>query len=749
MTQKQDRLLTISMMPWRNGLLTAGHQTSIEETALWDATNFSSEIDGMLVKRPGRKQYGQTIMEPDASATGSTKTVFVSWLNGWAGFATVDTSAGDVSHTFNQGVLQTAVDTSNSTNKYVAGFSGASSSSKWSFRFQFRGSNLQPYTAASTVANTFSFRVGASGTSGKEFAIWYGGLYYKKTDNSYALLADANLGLGNWHSIEVRCDDSGGSTTAYIDDDLEGTVTSATIKDVSLTAGNIFEFQWQVEGSGTAGKQYSTYVSSPMYNDVSADAFIGQSIVALTDFRYTSNSNSPIWALVCAAGNYIYHDNMLEGCWRPLHPKQRAKVFFNQYRNTMMWSDHNNISISSLWQWDGRNTPILMDDAPFIKFFTEHQQRVWGVGNGIQLYYSADRQPNQWFSPSPDNIEDQFEVVLDAGYLPIPSGRGNEYKALFGDYYGNLIAGTRRGMFRVVGFGPNSYSITNIDQQLGVESPYAMAKVGNDVLFAGRDGVGSVITTDQYGDLKAAQVSIEIADLWLQHPSNENTISLEYANTTLLAYNPPTGLIYLAVPSVGQTSADRIYTRNTLTQRWLGPEEGDYTAMANVELTGPIREVIMFGSSDGKTSTPDVFYKYDFGTVYTSSLETALLTGRSVDPSFQNKIKTWRWLYIYILPRYTQTFTVEWWVDTNPKHTKTLQQNQAEVYVLDEDFRLDLDPDAIIRSAEEMTVIKVSLDERGTCLGVRLLTDYDMGIQGMDVLFKVDGHETENNSNAG
>ena len=55
---------TISSMPLRAGLLTAGQQGTIPEQGLWEAKNCSSGLDGLLQKRPGLDQWGQTLKEP-------------------------------------------------------------------------------------------------------------------------------------------------------------------------------------------------------------------------------------------------------------------------------------------------------------------------------------------------------------------------------------------------------------------------------------------------------------------------------------------------------------------------------------------------------------------------------------------------------------------------------------------------------------------------------------------------------------
>ena len=69
MSQKRLSRLRINGMPARRGLLTAGQQSTIEETSLWQAKNTTAELDGLLSKRPGLSKWGQTLKltDPDTA----------------------------------------------------------------------------------------------------------------------------------------------------------------------------------------------------------------------------------------------------------------------------------------------------------------------------------------------------------------------------------------------------------------------------------------------------------------------------------------------------------------------------------------------------------------------------------------------------------------------------------------------------------------------------------------------------------
>ena len=69
MSSKKDMRMRIRAMPWRDGLATAGQQTSIPETSLWQAKNVTAGLDGLMSKRPGIEQWGQTLKVPDGSTS--------------------------------------------------------------------------------------------------------------------------------------------------------------------------------------------------------------------------------------------------------------------------------------------------------------------------------------------------------------------------------------------------------------------------------------------------------------------------------------------------------------------------------------------------------------------------------------------------------------------------------------------------------------------------------------------------------
>lgn len=739
--------------------MTAGRKSSVPEDALWRAKNFTTKLDGLLEKRPGLKKWAQTIKVPTV-VTGSNS-VMDDFLKGLGGYAITDTSSGLIAKpTVYDGMIQTNVAKGTGNEVYQMDRDGTRNGTTWSLRFQFKGVSLPAYTADGTVPNTFSFTGIAGAGTGKQFAIWSGGLYYKNNaDDKFILIDDTEkCGEGGWVTIEVNVDDDSGSTTVYINDTLVATLTSADLKDTVLVA--LFSFRWEVEGTTDASAQYSTKLAMPMYTqadwtDADIDPFKTVKIDALHDYHYTSKAGSPKKSLLIAAGKYIYHDNGLQGAFRPLHTKQHSDVYFASFQKSTIWWDHDGGNHSSVWKWDGQGTkPELMDDAPVAHAGGEHQQRLWMFGPKfpLRLYYSGDRQPNLYFSPAEDNVEDEFSTLVNAGYLAIPSReKGDKITAFRGGYFGIAVCCTRHGAYRVLGSGINSYRLEKIGSSDagGAENPWCIADMGNDLVTLSRKGLHAISATEQYGDLHGALVSQNIQDLWGDDPTSVETISREGLKNARLRYNPQQGLLYCCVPLTGDATAQKVYVFNSNTKQWAGPWTIDCQAIENVEISSPEIEVMMHAGSNGQVGYTDFGWKADFGTDgYEAVIESAFIDGRSLDPRLAGFEKTWKRLRIYVLPRGDWDFTVGWYSDDEERRTETVSQNDArKSHVLTEDFKLTNNPDAKLRSREQIVAIEIRLDSRGKQFTFDItspaLRGNDLVIQGVEVDFIPNGYEEE------
>ena len=760
MAQKREGRVVIRALPWRKGLLTAGQQTTIEEDAMWEAQDTTAELDGMLSKRPGLRKWAQTIKEPDKDAAVSTFTHFEGWST-FSNWTESDSSVGLITDSIEFGTVRTNIAGGSSNETLSRSLQGTSATGEISVRFMLRIVGAPVYTASATVANTLSIRVGD--TTGKEFAFHDDGVYYKlNSDNTYSLIADsADATNGGWHAVELRIGAT--DTNLYIDDALITTaaITTSDIKGVALTnSAALMEFRWEVEGGGAL--QYSTDLGSVMINDavdhvvaeVETVPFVAQEIRAITDFRFLNKAGSTQRVLLAAAGGFLYHDSGLQGGWRVLIPLQETNTFFAPFRRTILIVDYSSNTNSVLHQWNGLDEVEVLDDAPRLTHVTEHKQRVWGAGdseNPLRLYHSGDRQPNLWFSPDSGNIEDQLDALEQAGYLEVPSKKGDAIVGIFGDYYGRLYVFTRRGVWQVAGAGPASFTMEAVTQDVGAENGNCITQVGNDLWFMGRGGIHSLSTVQQYGDVAASFPSAPISDLWSQSPSATIKVVRDYLHRGSLKYNPTQGLVYAAVPTTGDTTPNSVYVYNVNNKQWYGPWRIDSRAMENIEIAPPEVEVMAHGGVDGNFLFTDQGSRQDVDAEINMRIQSAALNGRSIDPVLPGYVKTWKTLRLYVLPRGDWDMTIRWHTDSEAEQTTTKNQNVHKSQVMGDqagdgsgDFRVDTDR---ILSRETMGVIEVPLNARGRSLRFIIEQDgvgQDLVIQGFDVEFMAHGYEASN-----
>ena len=124
-----------------------------------------------------------------------------------------------------------------------------------------------------------------------------------------------------------------------------------------------------------------------------------------------------------------------------------------------------------------------------------------------------------------------------------------------------------------------------------------------------------------------------------------------------------------------------------------------------------------------------------------------MLNGRSLDPKLVPMMKTFKELRLLVLPRGNWEFDVSWQCDAfRRKGPTTVTQNPGgdnRAHVLSEDFKLAANPDAILRSREEMVWVKVALDIRGYAMSFTIqdaIAGHDLVIAGAEVDFTVSGY---------
>lgn len=157
----------------------------------------------------------------------------------------------------------------------------------------------------------------------------------------------------------------------------------------------------------------------------------------------------------------------------------------------------------------------------------------------------------------------------------------------------------------------------------------------------------------------------------------------------------------------------------------------------------------MVGNEAGQLGYFNPFTKQDFGSeAILMEVETASFNGRSLAPQLISMDIEWRRLRLLYQPRGDWDFTVTWWTDTDTDEYSEIRKQLEEVtiptYVLDKDFRLDLDPDAFLQSGESVIMKEMDLDVEGHDLTINIQqtgTGEDLALQGIEIAGYARGYE--------
>ena len=738
--------LILNNMPMRGGLATAGKRSTINEAQLWEAVNVYPDLDGMVRGRPGLVQHGQTLTLPSANATNSFYEAFKN-TNAWS---ESDTGSSDYTLGAVNGMLTISQSVGNVFISRQA--EDTSADGDYALKFSLRMTNPEQDPDAATNPTTGgSFRVRITGDAGTlihELVLKATGLFIVESAADVLKYTPTyNFDLGAYHSYEFYYNSADDELTFWFDGEAQDAIDMSGADNVAF-AGTCNTVEIFMD-SGTAEGAWSCNLTDFQYADMvyAEDAlpFVAQRLVDGTQYERQLPGGSTLSSLVVATEKYLYVDIRNRGAWRPLMGLQAGHTFMLPYQNHLMIFDDDGHTNAKVYAWNGVDEPQQEDDAPPTRFGAEYRTRLWAGGDRqfpLRAYYTASRQKDVWFAPEYDPDE-TFEEVLNAGFVNVPSETGDRIKGIWGEYLGTMIIETDRGVWQVNGSSPASFQIENISKKVGGSSPNGMVQIGNELFMVGTSGVVSVSTAQTYGDLQAGIPSGAIADRWSSLPDIAGRVDraqLEHAYFDAL---PSLNIAVLGMRGQGSTVLDKTFVYSALSQQWYGPWDFNPTFFTQIDFGVPITEVLMHGNEEGQVTFTGLAVRTDLGETYERKYSSPMLCGRSLDASLTAKVKRWRTLRLFILPRVNHTFNLRWKTDQNgwqPSSSgEDWSQNPNKQETLNDSFRLNIDR---LHSQEDVEIIEVVLDAKGRYFQFELTSDYDFVLQGYQVEF-LPGDEEE------
>jgi hypothetical protein len=714
----------IEVNPVRSGLATAGKQGVIQETQLWQAKNISVGLDGGLMKRPGLRKWGQTLKVASGEMIFSPLFFDNEILTEYkpSDYVTANNQNGlwRVSVDANSGAAETAT-----YGKALTEPSGWSTST-WGVRWVHRvtdwqsGQWYQVGARAQTTDDMYAVRIYDDGV-------------YLYDGSDWLVCHAVNFPDVGPSSIEIVYD--GSNLAVYVNDELVCTdsAPSAVTADDSSTH---IEFTFSADYDDPATLYFSDVLmgtgDEPFTESTARDGI---------DYELFAEDLTRRRRLILATDSRLYVDYDLRNVWTPVLDLDQESIYLTKFSDKIIVFDSGKV-----YAWDTTEAPTLLEDAPPVRFGGEYKRRLFAAGNPRhprRIYFTALNQEEVWFSPEDDVTgEETVDEVLDAGFIAVPGQDGSIVTAVYGDFYGTCIFTTFTGIGRINGSSPLSFTLEYVSSSDGAAGPRCLARVGNDLWIVGQRGVTTLQTVMEFGDIQTKQPSATIADMWSSFPNSPIRVDLNRLSEASLTWSPTESLVYFCFRPVGRSGVDTVYVFSVLNGSWYGPWTCDSTFVRTVVIDSPTTYVVMHGTT-GKVGTTSAYLKSDYGNPYTATVESALMSGRSLGQQLNSHPKRWRRLHLHIAPMGAWDLNIEWYVDNETSETITETQNQYDSPVLSDDFRLDVDR---LGSRQLVSIIPVKLDMRGHYFKFSVSTaddedNEDFVLHGYEVEFLVDSDE--------
>lgn len=727
---KSSNRQMLTFMPLRSGLATAGKRSTVEESQLWVAENVYPDLDGMLLSRPGLVQWGQTLTAPAPTATNSFYEPFAD-LTGWE-LLSADT-VNSVTSSLGKLVISMA-SASTSTARLSRSAANDSSTGNYSCKFVCRLTNPD---GVDTTGGSLKIRLsGNSGTTVHEYVFTADGVSVTGIATPI-YTPEYKLDLGGPHAYEIYYTSSGSTVRIGFDGTVGAAISMAGATNVGFTGAtcNTVEIVATLDSTEDA---WTATITDLQYCDkvyASDDLpFVAQSIVDTGQYKRALRGGSTKNILLAATSSYLYADIGQLGAWQPVMSVLPGHTFFLAFQDVLLIFDDNGQNNARLFEWNGVDAPTQVLDAPPVRFGTVHRTRLFSAGDREfpnRLYYTASRRHKVWFAPEYDSDE-TFDEVMNAGYLLIPTETGEEITGVYGEFFGSLIVQTSKGLWRVTGSSAASFRIENISKRIGGAAPCGMVQLGNDLFGVGKSGVFSAQNAATSGEFQTGLPSGPIADKWSSLPSIAGRVDRQQLYHSYFVTMPSLNIAVLGMRGQGSTTLDQTMVFSPVLNMWVGPWSNNATCFSSVDIGTPEEEVLLEGHEDGRVMVTGLSAMDDAGELFTATIESALINGRSVDPALMDSRKSWRTLRLYLLPRANETLTVTWWTDNDAEQSTTISQDPDNGPGLSDDYILD---DSLLSDPEYVATVDITLDAKGQYLAYRISSDYPLAFQGCQVEF--------------
>jgi hypothetical protein len=761
---RQQNLQTITAVPWQGVLTNVGGQATVPENTVWEARNVELDSAGRLFKREGFRLWGQNL--DSQAAAGLQYTELFDNVDQWA-YSTTDTNSRIRGRNEYNRLIFESLDTVDGTYNVVynraaqANDGDVVDNNEAVVNLTWRSWGAMP-AQSTTTTQAYGFAVHIRTDHAFTLTLLFldDGIYYYNGTN-FVTTSVGDIDDSKWHKIQVRITDA--STGAFTIDIDDGNETSAALTATTYTQQTLAANQVAVSAYSNDNATYACELDMIQYRDGGTGDINPATVLNIFDWK----SSKPVGShLLVATRDVLYEDRNFEGFFTALMPTPAGDITFTPFGGELVIGS----SAGPAYRWSGNRTPEPCPESMpnNVTAAASHQGRLYVATADDPLAFQfcdatslTDPLDNWETSAVINGVE-----TTAPNRFHIPDGRGRRITAMLGDFYGILLIWTENSlwMWRA---GPDPFNdgiLSKVSSNVGCIGPRAFDVIGRDVVFLNRDGVYTLSTVQEYGDISAAALSRSIRGLWQADNFNDQRkiIANKYSCVVHAANQSKT---YISVQRGGQSSLNSLYSYNHATEQWAGPFEFDSSLTGATPAGGGLQAMAYAEVSIGQqrlmvgTNLGDVSYfgndrRTDFissrdadGSGYSVQLyiKTAKLDGRSINPHLTRKLKTWRTLRLFCLSRDASNIKVTYQAEGKDAATITKTSNPDNLDLIDSTFVIGISK---LEDPERINVVHFMLDERSRWIefiieidGDTDATDKNLAIVGYELDFVVDGEE--------
>lgn len=279
-------------------------------------------------------------------------------------------------------------------------------------------------------------------------------------------------------------------------------------------------------------------------------------------FEYKSGGTS---TLVVCADEYIY--TVAAGTPTQVASGQTVDAYYQ----ASMWNDGTD---DILILCNGADTPVAYNGSTCSTITYTDPSSIWdsATPQGITVfrdrvfYWGDPTYPYRIYTPAPgthndfdnsNNTVDAFDV--EPGYGGVLTGLRPLTNDLLIIYKENVIR--RLSGTAPFASGGDQFSISVVTDEVGCVAPRTIVQVGADHYFLGKNGMRQLKPVQSYGDLDHLQPTYPIQD-----KINDLNWTYNVIKNACAAYFQPDNHIYLCVPDGANTTNNKTYVYDTITQ---------------------------------------------------------------------------------------------------------------------------------------------------------------------------------------